>query len=136
MSREDLIQAIMEKMRTSLHAMHVGQSFPLGEVALNMPQVHILASISHRKEGVSVKELAEMLKVTPGAVSQLVDSLVKKDLVTREEDPKDRRSVRIRLTTAVDSKFDKFRQDYFALIYPAFNALRDAEIEQLLKLLT
>jgi MarR family transcriptional regulator, organic hydroperoxide resistance regulator len=46
----------------------------------------------------SVKEIAEILRVSGSAVTQLVEPLVKAGLLNRESDANDRRTVRINLT--------------------------------------
>ena len=48
--------------------------------------------------GVTLKELAEAMKLAPATVSELVESLVKKDFLQRIQNPEDRRAVQITLT--------------------------------------
>jgi DNA-binding MarR family transcriptional regulator len=48
--------------------------------------------------GVASRGLAEHLSISPSAVTPLVDQLVEQKLVTREDDPSDRRVVLIRPT--------------------------------------
>lgn len=77
-----------------------------------------------------------LLGVTPGAVTQVVDVLVEKDLLRREEDPDDRRVLRIRLTDRAKSGFKQFRSHYFSQISRFFDSLTDLEVEQLAGLLS
>ena len=44
-------------------------------------------------EGISLKTLSRKLHVTPGAASEMVDLLVNKGLVTREQSKSDRRAI-------------------------------------------
>jgi len=134
-NREELLQSLSEKMGVVMRGMHTGQRFPFGEFALGRPQVHILFFVARKKEGASVKYLAEMLDVTPGAVTQFVDALVEKGLVRREEDPDDRRILRIKLTGIAESKFEQFKKDYFKSVSRVFDTLSYKEIKQLIKLL-
>jgi DNA-binding MarR family transcriptional regulator len=48
--------------------------------------------------GVTLKELAEAMKLAPATVSELVESLVKKNFLQRIQNPEDRRAVQITLT--------------------------------------
>ncbi|HEY8486162.1 MAG TPA: MarR family transcriptional regulator [Limnochordales bacterium] len=58
----------------------------------------------------SAAELAEGLHMTPPAVTKLVDRLVRKGVVTRRENPDDRRSVEISLTEAGRATVERIRQ--------------------------
>lgn len=133
--REELLQSLSERMGFVLRGIHTGKRFPFGEFAVGMPQVRILFLVSRKKGGVSVKEVAEMLDVTPGAVTQFMDALVEKGLVRREEDAADRRILRIKLTELAESKFEQFRNDYFTSVSQLFETLSDDEIRQLIRLL-
>jgi DNA-binding MarR family transcriptional regulator len=134
-SREELLRSLMEKLRFVMRGMHAGQGFPFGEFTVGPPQVRILFRIASKPEGVSVKELAELMSVTPGAVSQFIDSLVEKGLVKREEDHNDRRLLRITLTEYANDNFNEFKKDYFTSVSRVFDSLSDEEILQLTRLL-
>ena len=51
-----------------------------------------------KPHGVTLKELAEAMKLAPATVAELVESLVKKDFLQRVQNPEDRRAVQITLT--------------------------------------
>ncbi len=80
----------------------------------------------------SVKELAEFTGVTPGAITQFVDALVEKGLVSREGDPLDRRVVRLKVTDLAKNQFEKFRQEHLASFSKVFDVLTDEEIKNLI----
>ncbi len=63
---------------------------------LSMPQMGALFQIQHRKSKVS--DLGENLKVSTPAASQMLEKLVQQGLISRSEDPDDRRTKRITLT--------------------------------------
>jgi DNA-binding MarR family transcriptional regulator len=132
-SREELLQNLIEKIRCVIRGMHVGH--PFGELTLGKPQIGILFSLARDKNGLSVKELAEKLNVTSGAITQFIDGLVEKKLVNREEDSKDRRIMKILLTKNAEDKFKDFKKNYFKSVSPLFDNLKDAEITQLITLL-
>ncbi|MGD0854403.1 MAG: MarR family transcriptional regulator [Dehalococcoidia bacterium] len=134
-SREELLRALLEKLRFVMRGMHAGQGFRFGEFVLGLPQVRILFCIASKPEGVSVKELAEVLSVTSGAVTQFIDSLVEKGLVNREEDCNDRRLLRIKLTKYAHDNFNEFKKDYFASVSRVFEPLSDNDVLQLTRLL-
>lgn len=133
-NREELLQALIEKMLGVVKSVHTGEGFPFGEFKLSRPQVMLLFFIAKKKEGVSVKELAIFLNVTSGAITQFIDILFKKGLVTREEDLKDRRILRIKLTQFAKNKLAAFKKNYYKAICPIFDGLNEKEIKQFLSL--
>ncbi|MFH1169462.1 MAG: MarR family winged helix-turn-helix transcriptional regulator [Chloroflexota bacterium] len=115
--------------------MHAGQGLKFSEFNLSPPQVRILFFIARRNEEVALKDLAAWLNVTPGAVTQFVDALVLKDMVRREEDARDRRIIRIKLTDLARSKLEEFRRSYLASASRVFAVLSSEEIGQLARLM-
>lgn len=63
---------------------------------ITVEQFHVLRHI--RKGLGSASELAEAKQISRAAVSQAVEALVQKGLVSRAQDPQDRRHVRLSLT--------------------------------------
>ncbi|MCX6013560.1 MAG: MarR family transcriptional regulator [Chloroflexi bacterium] len=132
--RHDTLQTLMDELFSVMKQIHQGAL--LQDPSLSPPQARLLFTIANRKEpGISVKELAEKTSVTPGAITQFVDILVKKDLVKRYEDPNDRRSIRLTLTENAKNKFEKLRKNFLLSATRAFNTLNNDEIDQLIKLL-
>jgi DNA-binding MarR family transcriptional regulator len=82
------------------------------DYSLTLVQFHILRHI--RKGAHTVSELAERQQISRPAISHAVDQLVEKDLVTRQDDPHDRRYVQLNLTEngsqLLSSVFGKNRQ--------------------------
>jgi MarR family transcriptional regulator, 2-MHQ and catechol-resistance regulon repressor len=78
---------------------------------ISLEQFHVLRHI--RSGFCSVGELAEKKQISRSAVSQAVDVLVAKGLVTRHEEVGDRRCVRLELTPkageALDANFEENR---------------------------
>ena len=60
-----------------------------------------------KPNGITLKELAEAMKLAPATVSELVESLVKKDFLQRVQNPEDRRAVQITLTEHGQTLLDK-----------------------------
>ena len=89
----------------------------------------------HEKEGFSVKDLAKLLRVTSGAITQMVDHLVEKGFLKREEDQIDRRYQRIKFSDKAIKKFGFLRERYNSSISAAFKNLNDKELRSLIELL-
>ncbi len=132
-SREELLQSLIEKIRCVIRGLHVGH--PFGKHTLGKPQIGILFSLARSKDGLSVKQLADLLNVTSGAITQFVDGLAKEDLVLGQEDSKDRRIMKIMLTKNAEKKFKDFKKNYFKSVSPLFDNLSNEEMAQLINLL-
>jgi DNA-binding MarR family transcriptional regulator len=130
--REDLLQRLIEVMMSVMK--NVGRGPAPGGLALGPPQVRILHLIAGREEGVPVSELADKMRVTPGAVTQFVDALVAKDLISRESDPDDRRIVRLRLTGTAIAQYERLRKEFLDSAARAFDVLSDRELRVLIRL--
>ncbi|MEI6529395.1 MAG: MarR family transcriptional regulator [Candidatus Falkowbacteria bacterium] len=129
-NREQMLHTLIEKLHHALKEMHAGQSFNFGEYILSRPQVVILFCIAEKESGVSVKELTMLMQVTPGAVTQFIDSLVEKKLVIREVDEADRRSIIIKLTPRAKKQFKNFKCSYFSTVGQVFEDFSLADLEQ------
>ena len=60
-----------------------------------------------KPNGITLKELAEAMKLAPATVSELVESLVKKNFLQRVQNPEDRRAVQITLTDHGQTMLDQ-----------------------------
>ncbi len=83
-----------------MRSANVSQFDVVGELELSLTQIkalHVLESDGRER---SVKGIADALGVSLAAMSRAVDALFERGLVTREEDPSDRRMKRVRLTEA------------------------------------
>lgn len=133
--RQKLLQALIEKLGHTIKAIHSGQSFPFGEFKLSQQQVMILFFVAEKKEGLAVKDLAKLMHVTSGAVTQFIDVLVEKKLVQREEGLGDRRVINIKLTVSAKNKFNQFRKSYFVATSRAFKDFNVSDMDQFIELL-
>lgn len=133
-TREQLIEELVPKMK---RAIRIGKltSYPFKEHSLHMPHVGALFHIAKEKDGINMKDLAEQLCVTGGAVTQFIDELVSKKLIVREHSADDRRSVKVRLTDEAREHFKTFKQEYLKTITPRFAHLSEEELRTLIKLL-
>ena len=134
-SRQELLKSVIEKMGSIMRGMYAANEFPFGEAKVGGQQIRILFYLARKQAGVSVKELAEMLNVTSGAVTQFIDALVEKNLVRRDEDSNDRRLLRVKLTRSAINNLGEFKLNYFARVSRTFDALSDEEISTLIILL-
>lgn len=101
----ETLPLVWDRIRSNL------RSAGTGTLGITLEQFHTLRHI--RKGYQSVRSLAEKRQVSPPAVSQAVESLVKKGLVTRRQEGKDRRCVLLELTPyareVLDANYDENR---------------------------
>jgi DNA-binding MarR family transcriptional regulator len=99
------------------------------QFSLGVEQFHILRHIRRGQDTVS--ELAEARNISRPAISQAVDVLVQKGLITRTTDLSDRRHIRLALTDSgdelLDAIFDNTRQWMMEMLSP----LSDEELQTL-----
>ncbi len=76
---------------------------------LSVPQSRVLAHLD-RQEGISLAALADFLGMTPPSASKLVQGLVARGLVVRQQSIRDRRQVRLGLTAAGQDRLELARR--------------------------
>lgn len=87
----DVIPMVMRSLRAEFRS-HRGSD-------LSIPQYRTLMYL-RRSPGKSLADVAEHLGITPPSTSKLVDGLVKRGLVDRQDFPVDRRRIVLSLTPA------------------------------------
>lgn len=132
-TREDLLQTLINHMMSL--GKQIGHDFLKSEPTLSPPQVRLLFSIGRKTDGLSVTELAELTGVTPGAITQFVDTLVDKNLVVREGDANDRRIVKLKLTSMARSQFENFKKEHLASVTRIFKPLSNEELQLFINIL-
>jgi len=131
--RKALITGIFEDMGTMLRLMHP-TCLPGSEKALpSRAQIGLLLHLA--KGGPrSLKELADMFCMTSSAATQLVDSLEEEKLVTRTEDPQDRRKVIVAITPKGHIKLEDAKKARLESLTHLLAPLTDEELEHLANL--
>lgn len=132
------IEAILEAMGGLMRRMHMHKHrMPLfGDKTIGRAQIEILMMLMHCTESPTMRELAVHLRVTGGAMTQIIAPLLKKKFVEKIADEKDRRVTHIVLTPAAKEIITKAKKEYVAAITPAFNVLSAEDIETLARILS
>lgn len=95
--KDALIARIMDGQRQMQHLLAQDRSNPLLASHLTMSQLKILFLLKLRG-GAGGQDLAKAMGVTLATMTGIVDRLVAQDLVSRKEDPNDRRVRRVELS--------------------------------------
>ena len=104
---------------------HLARTYDAME--LSPAQVELLKLISC-KGPLSHKELAAEARLTPGAITQLLDGLETANCIVREDSPKDRRVSIISISPTGNEKLQAAISYYRSLLMRAFDALDDDEL--------
>jgi DNA-binding MarR family transcriptional regulator len=131
--REELIRRIIDNQRGLVRAFAQHQS-PLFASNLTMRQLKVVLLVSVNGSATG-QDLSHHLGVALGTVTGIVDRLVAHGLVSRHEDPQDRRVRRVELTEAGTKLIDQIN-DAGLQQYQAVMAYLDTEMLRCLNKVT
>jgi DNA-binding MarR family transcriptional regulator len=86
----DVVPLVIREIRSQMRSR--------GSADLSVPQFRTLAFVN-RNKGSSLCEVADHMGLTSPSASTLVDNLIERGMMTREENPDDRRRVRLTVTS-------------------------------------
>jgi MarR family 2-MHQ and catechol resistance regulon transcriptional repressor len=126
----DKVAAILDGFGEAMSRLMVDQfQKHLAELELTLPQVQVLR-ILHQQGVVPTGKLAQCLKISAPATTQLTDRLIRKGLIVRKASEDDRRAVLVELSGAGKCLIDKFRERRNAIFAKALAHLSEDEKEQ------
>lgn len=97
-------------------------------------QCFIIVEIG-RKPGISVKELAEILRVDKSGISRSVEELVQKGFVERNPSKEDRRYVVLNLLPKGQARFEKIENDMYIKFKEVLEQIPEKKREQVVEAL-
>ena len=100
------IQRILDCLGSLFHEMNPGRDRAWLSVELTMPQLKALMCVA-MNDGATSGQIAKRLGVGLSTITGIVDRLAEQDLVTRREDPGDRRVTRVLLTVTGRTQVDE-----------------------------
>ena len=101
---------------------------------LTRAQWRALKLLSHR-EGMTQRELAEMIEMEPIAVGRVIDRLQKAGFVERRADPNDRRAWRLYLTARAHAVVDDMDSISSGLFRDAQKGISAADLKTMISVL-
>jgi len=108
MNRDELFNEVMERLYDVSRGIHKYESVPRKygtDEELYMVEAHTINLIGDHGK-INVTQLAEITHRTKGAISQTVDKLIKKEMVTKHRNPENNREVIIELTAKGKIAYD------------------------------
>ncbi|MCS4509829.1 MarR family transcriptional regulator [Xylophilus ampelinus] len=91
--------------------------------ATTLPRFDYLAQLERHPDGLRMNALSRYLMVTGGNITGLTDQLEKEGLVTRVDDPEDRRSWRVALTPKGRTEFAAMAAEHETWLTAMFRGL-------------
>ena len=96
------------------------------QFGISLARFDYLAQLHRHTEGLRMSTLSRYLMVTGGNVTALTDELEREGLVQRDSDPEDRRSWRLRMTTAGRKAFERIAREHEQWVIELFHGLDTA----------
>jgi DNA-binding MarR family transcriptional regulator len=109
MDKEDNITKIMELMHDLMHSTRIQDPHPWLHLELTREQLRVIFLVSF-KDRVSPGEVASSFGVPKANVTSVIDKLVNKGLINRLENPNDRRSYILVLTSDGRSQVERLHE--------------------------
>lgn len=103
----------------------------VGVLELSLTQIKLLHHLEDAAHELTLKEGAELVHVSLPAASRMVDDLVRRGFVERNEDAEDRRMKRIRITAAGSSVIRRLNAARLTGLEKFVQTLNDAERAEL-----
>jgi DNA-binding MarR family transcriptional regulator len=116
--------------------MHKHRKPMFGDATIGRAQIEVLMLLKHAETPPTMHEIASILRVTNGAVTQVIAPLLKKGLVTKTGDPKDKRVTRLTLSETASTLMHNAKQEYVRAITPAFATLTERDVHTLARILS
>lgn len=88
------------------------------------------------KDPYTVKELCEMMNLTPGRITHLVDSLRKKNLIIKKTDFQDKRNIKLHLSQKSKDYVKNVYESHIRFHKNLLNEIDDKDKNDLIKSLT
>ena len=93
-----------------------------------LPRFDILSALDRNVAGLSMGELSDILVVSNGNVTGVVERLVTEGMVDRQASPVDRRKFTVSLTAKGKARFAQMAREHEAWVDELFAGLSNAEI--------
>jgi DNA-binding MarR family transcriptional regulator len=98
---------------------------------ISLPRFDYMAQLYRQPEGLKMSELSRFLMVTGGNVTGLTDELAREGLVSRENNPADRRAWIVCLTVKGRATFETMAHEHEQWILELFSGLAPDTVQQL-----
>lgn len=102
-----------------------------GEFGATLPRFDVMSALSRSPEGLKMSQISEMLRVSNGNVTGIVDKLAEEGLALRVAVPGDRRAARVRLTPKGVESFKAQAKAHEHWVNEMLGGLGDEDLREL-----
>jgi DNA-binding MarR family transcriptional regulator len=127
---ERLISGMMNMRQADRDASH---SDILQKYGLSSPQIPVVMLVAKAGQ-VSVKDIASRFNITSSAATQLVQTLIRHNILRKNTDQKDRRAVRIEFTPKGKRTFAALRANMLGEVEKVFKPVPDRELSEMVNI--
>jgi len=111
-----------------------------GELGLNIPEFALMKQLKMREErgetgGAWLTEMGEYLRVSKAAVSQMLGALERRSLITREPDPKNRRTIIVNLTEKGCEMIEGFEREFDNYLVMLLDRFGEKDTREIIRLI-
>lgn len=106
----------------------------LAQFGLNIPRFYVLVHVGHNP-GMNYIDLSDRLLCTKSNTTRIMQGMLKDELITRKNDPKDGRSFQLYLTEKGEEVLDRVYPGFVNQIKQLMSPFSDGEIENYLQVL-
>lgn len=132
-NRKKLSEDVFEDMRITLRRIFVASKSDMRGSAIPRSQA-IVMHIVNANPGISVKDVAISMDISPSAATQLIDALVKEGTISRRISERDHRVVSLQLSKDGKVRLREYKSFQVARIRPILDVLTDQELLELERL--
>jgi DNA-binding MarR family transcriptional regulator len=79
----------------------------------------------------NIKELRDLLRLTPGRITHILTSLEKKKLISRSPDPDDKRVILVKITPKANPLISNLLKNYSELHYKILQSVKKEELDKI-----
>ena len=135
MEKDALIKAVIKLHRRVNQTLRQTNQDAWMQLSLTVPQVKSLFYITNRGS-TNFRDLAKALKVTPSNLTGVIDRLVDQSLVSRKENPEDRRIMLLKATARGEELVSDLGERRISHLSQALSELSPEELNTIVRGLT
>ncbi|HWT55723.1 MAG TPA: MarR family transcriptional regulator [Candidatus Microsaccharimonas sp.] len=133
MKRTELIASLFDTMDVAKRSMHSHMQTLVAGHRISRSQLELLFTI-HHTQPTTAKDLAKLLRLTPGAISQVLEELTEQQLITRQTDSSDRRRQVLSISDKGNTLIKEFEKRRHNIMHRVIQDLTDEELAIWLKI--
>ncbi|MGR6468433.1 MarR family winged helix-turn-helix transcriptional regulator [Rhizobium sp. PAMB 3182] len=103
------------------------------QFATTLPRFDVMSALSRAPDGLKMKDISRLLRVSNGNITGIVDKLVEEGLVLRTTPPQDRRTQIIQLTERGRQEFETLARTHEAWIDEILGGLNADDVDGMIR---